>query len=40
MAWATQHPDEARGRGIRIDVIAIIGPDPATATLEHVRDLR
>jgi putative endonuclease len=40
MAWATQHPDDVRGRGIRIDVIAITGPDPATASLEHVRDLR
>lgn len=40
MAWATDHPDPARGREIRLDAIALTGPDAATAKLEHVVDLR
>lgn len=40
MAWATAHPDLARGRAIRVDAIAIVGADPATGVLEHLRDLR
>ncbi len=40
MAWAVAHPKHARGRDIRLDAIAIVGADPATGSLEHVRDLR
>ena len=40
MAWIAAHPDEAQGRRLRLDAIAIIGADPATAALEHLEDLR
>ena len=40
IAWAVAHPDLARGRELRLDGIAVIGPEPATAKLEHVVDLR
>lgn len=40
MAWAVAHPEHARGREIRLDAIAITGPHPATASLEHLKDLR
>ncbi|MFT4230857.1 MAG: YraN family protein [Microbacterium sp.] len=40
IAWAAAHPDAARGRDIRLDAIAVIGADPATARVEHVVDLR
>ena len=36
LAWRAAHPAESRGRELRIDVIGISGPDPATARLEHV----
>jgi len=39
-AWAVAHPDLARGRTVRVDVIGITGEDPATAVLEHLEDLR
>ncbi|MDU0326723.1 MULTISPECIES: YraN family protein [Microbacterium] len=38
MAWLAAHPDEARGRALRIDAIGLIGEDPATARLEHLED--
>ncbi|MCM3501634.1 YraN family protein [Microbacterium sp. P26] len=38
MAWLAAHPDEARGRGLRIDAIGLVGEDPATARLEHLED--
>jgi putative endonuclease len=38
-AWCAAHPDIARGRPRRLDVIGITGPDPATARLEHVEDV-
>ncbi|MET0734026.1 MAG: YraN family protein [Microbacterium sp.] len=38
MAWIASHPAEAQGRRLRIDVIAVLGPDPATASLEHLTD--
>jgi len=38
-AWICAHPDLARGRRLRLDVIAITGDDPATAVLEHVEDI-
>ena len=40
MAWASAHPEHARGRDIRLDAIAIVGPHPGTAALEHLQDLR
>lgn len=40
MAWAAAHPDIARGKALRLDVVGIIGTDPAAGTLEHLRDLR
>lgn len=40
MAWASAHPEHARGRGIRLDAIAIIGAHPGTAVVEHLQDLR
>jgi putative endonuclease len=39
VAWLAAHPDEAQGRRLRIDAIAIIGPDPATAGVEHLEDV-
>ena len=39
-AWAASHPDAARRRRLRLDVIGITGEDPATATVEHLEDLR
>ena len=38
MAWIAAHPDEARGRRLRIDAIALVGPDPRTARIEHLED--
>jgi putative endonuclease len=38
-AWCAQHPELARGRARRLDVIGITGADPATARLEHVEDV-
>lgn len=40
VAWAVTHPDIARGRALRVDAIALIGPNPATARLEHLTDVR
>lgn len=38
MAWIAAHPDAARGRRLRIDVIAVVGADPRTGSLEHLED--
>ena len=38
MAWIAAHPDAARGQSLRMDAIALIGPDPRTARLEHLED--
>lgn len=38
-AWMRENPDACRGRRLRLDAIAITGPDPAVARLEHVPDL-
>jgi putative endonuclease len=35
-AWARAHPDHMRGRALRLDAIAVLGPDPRTAVLEHL----
>lgn len=39
-AWSAAHPDVARGRRVRIDVVGITGDDVATAAIEHLVDLR
>jgi putative endonuclease len=39
MTWRHEHPDVARGREIRIDVIGITGRDPRSARLEHLEDV-
>lgn len=38
MAWLAAHPDYARGWRLRVDVIGLVGTDPATARLEHLED--
>lgn len=38
-AWAAAHRELVQGRRLRIDAVAIIGPDPRTARLEHIRDV-
>lgn len=39
-AWVLAHPDRARGRRVRVDVVGVTGEDPATAVIEHLVDLR
>lgn len=39
-AWIMAHPEAARGRRLRLDVIGITGPDPESAVVEHLEDLR
>ena len=39
-AWRAAHPDLARGRSPRVELIGIIGADPATGSLEHLADVR
>ena len=39
-AWIATNPDEAQGRRLRLDAIAVTGPEPATGRLEHLEDLR
>lgn len=39
-AWVVAHPEAARRRRLRLDVIGITGEDPRTAVLEHLEDLR
>ncbi|KXC07184.1 YraN family protein [Microbacterium hominis] len=39
-AWASAHPDLSRRRRTRVDVIGVTGDDPATALLEHLKDVR
>ena len=39
-AWIAAHPEQVRGRRLRLDVIGITGEDPDTAVLEHLEDLR
>lgn len=40
VAWAVAHPDDARARELRVDAIAVLGPDPATAAIEHIAGLQ
>lgn len=39
-AWCRAHPAVSRGRSLRLEAIGIVGPDPASGSLEHLRDLR
>ncbi|WP_405375830.1 MULTISPECIES: YraN family protein [unclassified Microbacterium] len=39
-AWSRAHPERARGRRLRLDVIGVTGGEPATALVEHLEDLR
>jgi len=38
-AWMVANPALVQGRQLRIDAIGVTGPDPATATLEHIVDI-
>ena len=38
-AWMVANPTLLQGRRLRIDAIGLTGPDPATATLEHLVDV-
>ena len=38
-AWMSANPALLQGRRMRIDAIGLTGPDPATATLEHIVDV-
>ena len=38
-AWISAHAEMARGLSVRIEAVGLIGPDPETALLEHLRDL-
>jgi putative endonuclease len=38
VAWMAAHPEQARGRRLRVDAIALTGPDVPTALLEHLED--
>jgi putative endonuclease len=37
-AWVHAHPEQSRGRTVRVDAISVLGPDPATAHVEHLED--
>lgn len=39
-AWAESHPEESRGRRLRLEVIGLIGADASGARLDHLQDLR
>lgn len=39
LAWIAAHAEDVQGRRLRIDAVGLIGPDPATAALEHVTDV-
>lgn len=36
MAWIVAHPRAARGRTLRLDVVSILGDEPADGVLEHL----
>jgi len=40
LQWAAAHPEHARGRALRVDAIAVLGPDARAAAIEHLEDLR
>lgn len=37
--WVAAHPDAARGRTVRLEIIGIIGADPLRGSLEHLVDI-
>lgn len=39
-AWCKAHPDLAGHRMLRLEVVGVIGADPAEAVVEHLVDLR
>ncbi|RZI95041.1 MAG: YraN family protein [Microbacterium sp.] len=39
-AWAGAHPEHVRGRDLRLDAVGVTGPDPESAVIEHLEDLR
>lgn len=39
IAWIAAHREIVQGRRLRLDAIGLIGPDPATARLDHLVDL-
>lgn len=39
-AWIKAHPEHGRHRTLRLEVVGIVGADPATGTLDHLVDLR
>lgn len=38
-AWREAHADLARGLELRLDIVGITGPNPATAEIEHLQDI-
>ena len=40
MAWAVAHPAHGACRPLRVDAISVLGPDPATAIIDHIAGLR
>lgn len=38
-AWVVAHPAHSRGRRIRLDVVGIVGAEPSSGSLEHLRDV-
>lgn len=38
-AWVSEHPDDSRGRRLRLEAIGIMGADPSSAEVEHLVDL-
>lgn len=39
MAWVAAHPDVVQGRSLRLDAVSVVGADPATGELEHLRGI-
>ena len=39
MAWAVAHPTQGAQRPLRVDAISVLGPDPATAAIDHIAGL-
>ena len=40
VAWVVAHPEDAHGRAVRVDALAVLGPDPTTAEIEHIAGLQ
>ena len=39
-AWAVARPAHGACRPLRVDAISVLGPDPATAIIDHIAGLR